>query len=168
MRSQIIYFKEKDNLHFLFIEKEKQTHLEEQTYFLSYVTGEVGSYNNYEVTVFNTEQEMLVFEEEISNKTQFKPISNSVLIEIDLKNIINFHPKLELLNSQLISSINFVCKTSGMAVLSRESLKSNFSKDNIFGLKIDLVYHQNLGELLYENLISLGIKSNSEIKIQIE
>lgn len=168
MRSQIIYFKEKDNLHFLFIEKEKQTHLEEQTYFLSYVTGEVGSYNNYEVTVFNTEQEMLVFEEEISNKTQFKPISNSVLIEIDLKNIINFHPKLELLNSQLISSVNFVCKTSGMAVLSRESLKSNFSKDNIFRLKIDLVYHQNLGELLYENLISLGIKSNSEIKIQIE
>ncbi len=168
MHSQIIYFKEKDNLHFLFIEKKKQNHLEEQTYFLSYVTGEVGSYNNYEVTVFNTEQEMFVFEEEISNKTQFKPISNSVLIEIDLKNIINFHPKLELLKSQLISSINFVCKTSGMAVLSRESLKSNFSKDNIFRLKIDLVYHQNLGELLYENLISLGIKSNSEIKIQIE
>jgi hypothetical protein len=142
--------------------------LENIEFYFSYVTGEVGSYNNYEVAIFNTEQEMLIFEEEFSKKRLFKPLSNIVLIEIELKNILTLYPISNWLQTQLISSILFVCKTSGMAVCSTESLINNISKDNIFTIKLELIYHQNLVKLLYENLIPMGLNSDSEIQIQIE
>jgi hypothetical protein len=164
----LVYYKNENDLHFLFYDKAQVCYKEKCVYFFSCVTGTVGSYNNYEVELFYTENELLNYEvEKINGLHSFIPEKQLVNIQINLGNIRNKLPHLQLneLYSQLISTISFACRTSGMGMPLKDSLDAYKISEDLFTANLQLVYHPNLNNILFELLTLMGICSFSEVKI---